>query len=100
MCEESWMNQRCFSKGKADIAFCQANLDTVAVEERAQQCMFQRGYALVSKEQAEDTRAGYATIVRVAPLPQSCRFKSDQPTSPSSVRCDARSLDARVFFRF
>jgi hypothetical protein len=61
MGEESWMNQRCFSKGKADIAFCQANLDTVAVEERAQQFMFQRGYALVSKEQAEDTRARYAT---------------------------------------
>jgi len=47
-------------QGKTDIAFCQANLDTGAVDERAQQCMVQRGYALVRKDQAEDARARYA----------------------------------------
>jgi hypothetical protein len=57
-------------QGKADIAFCHANLDASAADEAARGCMSQKGYALVQKDQAEEVRAGYAASpVLREPLP-------------------------------
>jgi hypothetical protein len=47
-------------QGKADIAFCNANLDANAADGAARACMSQKGYALVQKDQAERARAAYA----------------------------------------
>jgi hypothetical protein len=47
-------------QGETDIALCNANLDAGAADEGARKCMSQKGYALVRKDQAEETRAGFA----------------------------------------
>ncbi len=47
-------------QGETDVALCNANLDAGAVDEGARKCMSQKGYALVRKDQAEETRAGFA----------------------------------------
>ncbi len=47
-------------QGETDVAVCNANLDAGAVDESARKCMTQKGYALVRKDQAEETRAGFA----------------------------------------
>ena len=52
-------------KGETDIALCNANLDSGAVDEGARKCMGLKGYALVPKDQAEDARAGFAATQRV-----------------------------------
>ena len=53
-------------KGETDIAVCNANLDSVAVDEGARKCMGLKGYALVRKDEAEDARAGFAAAQRVS----------------------------------
>jgi hypothetical protein len=52
-------------KGETDIALCNANLDSGAVDEGARKCMGLKGYALVRKDEAEDARAGFAAAQRV-----------------------------------
>jgi hypothetical protein len=47
-------------QGKADIVFCNANLDANTADGAARACMSQKGYALVQKDQAEQARAAYA----------------------------------------
>jgi hypothetical protein len=54
-------------QGKADIAFCHADLDAGSANEAARTCMAQRGYALVQKDQAEEVRAAYATAAQKRP---------------------------------
>jgi hypothetical protein len=44
-------------QGKTDIAFCHANLDAGAADEAARECMAQKRYALVQKDQAEEARS-------------------------------------------
>jgi hypothetical protein len=57
-------------QGKTDIAFCHANLDAGAADEAARQCMAQKGYALVLKDQAEEARAAYAAATaQRGPIP-------------------------------
>ena len=57
-------------QGKTDIAFCHANLDAGAADEAARQCMAQKGYALVRKDQAEEARAAYAAAAaQRGPIP-------------------------------
>jgi hypothetical protein len=51
-------------KGEADIALCNANVDSGAVDEGARKCMGLKGYALVRKDEAEDARAGFAAAQR------------------------------------
>jgi hypothetical protein len=53
-------------KGETDIALCNANLDSGAVDEGARKCMGLKGYALVRKNEAEDARAGFAAAQRVS----------------------------------
>ena len=53
-------------KGETDIALCNANLDSGAVDEGARKCMGLKGYALVRKDEAEDARAGFAAAQRVS----------------------------------
>jgi hypothetical protein len=53
-------------KGETDIALCNANLDSGAVDEGARKCMGLKGYALVPKAQAEDARAGFAAAQRAS----------------------------------
>ena len=53
-------------KGETDIALCNANLDSGAVDEGARKCMGLKGYALVPKDEAEDARAGFAAAQRVS----------------------------------
>jgi hypothetical protein len=53
-------DQALLKQGQADIAFCHANLDATAASEAARECMSQKGYALVPKDQAEEARARYA----------------------------------------
>ena len=50
-------DQTLLKQGQADVALCHANLDAGTV---GGECMNQRGYALVTKEQAEETRAKFA----------------------------------------
>ena len=56
-------------KGETDIALCNANLDSGAVDEGGRKCMGLKGYALVPKDQAEDARAGFAASQRVSTPP-------------------------------
>jgi len=57
-------------QGKTDIAFCHANLDAGAADEAARQCMAQKGYALLRKDQAEEARAAYAAATaQLGPIP-------------------------------
>jgi hypothetical protein len=58
-------------KGETDIALCNANLDSGAVDEGARKCMGLKGYALVPKDQAEDARAGFAAAQRPTAAPGS-----------------------------
>ena len=60
-------------QGKTDIAFCHANLDAGTADEAARECMAQKGYALVQKDQAEDTRAAYAAATAQRGLIPSAR---------------------------
>ena len=60
-------------QGRTDIAVCNANLDAGAVDQGGRECMAKKGYALVRKDQAEQTRAGYEAS---APQP---------PTAPSAA---------------
>jgi hypothetical protein len=53
-------------QGETDIALCNANLDSSAVDDGARKCMGLRGYALVRKDQAEDARASFAATQRVS----------------------------------
>jgi hypothetical protein len=53
-------DQALLKQGQADIAFCHANLDVTAPGDGARECMSQKGYALVPKDQAEEARARYA----------------------------------------
>ena len=53
-------DQTLLTQGQADMANCRANLDAGVVNGRARECMNQKGYALVGKEQAEDMRARFA----------------------------------------
>ncbi len=53
-------DQTLLKQGQADVALCHADLDAGTVGGRARECMNQRGYALVTKEQAEETRARFA----------------------------------------
>jgi hypothetical protein len=53
-------------QGETDIALCNANLDSGAVDEGARKCMGLKGYALVRKDQAEDARASFAATQRVS----------------------------------
>ena len=53
-------------KGETDIALCNANLDSGAVDDGARKCMGLKGYALVRKDEAEDARAGFAAAQRVS----------------------------------
>jgi hypothetical protein len=53
-------------KGETDIALCNANLDSGAVDEGARKCMGLKGYALVRKDEAEDARAGFAAAQRAS----------------------------------
>ena len=53
-------------QGETDIALCNANLDSGAVDEGARKCMGLKGYALVPKDQAEDARAGFAAAQRTS----------------------------------
>ena len=53
-------------KGETDIALCNANLDSGAVDEGARKCMGLKGYALVRKDEAEDARAGFAAAQGVS----------------------------------
>ena len=53
-------------KGETDIALCNANLDSGAVDEGARKCMGLKGYAVVRKDEAEDARAGFAAAQRVS----------------------------------
>src|SRR4029077_13403951 len=46
-------------QGQTDIAICNANLDAGAIDQGGRDCMAEKGYALVRKEQAEQARAGY-----------------------------------------
>jgi hypothetical protein len=46
-------------QGQTDIAVCNANLDAGVVDQGRRDCMARKGYALVRKDQAEQTRAGY-----------------------------------------
>jgi hypothetical protein len=46
-------------QGQTDIAVCNANLDAGAVDQGGRDCMAKKGYALVRKDQAEQSRAGY-----------------------------------------
>ena len=59
-------------QGKTDIAFCHANLDAGAADQAARECMAQKGYALVQKDQAEEARAAYAAATaQRGPIPSS-----------------------------
>ena len=51
-------------QGKSDMALCHADLDAGSANETARNCMAQRGYALVQKDQAEEVRAAYATAAQ------------------------------------
>lgn len=53
-------------QGETDIALCNANLDSSAVDEGTRKCMGLRGYAFVRKDQAEDARASFAATQRVS----------------------------------
>ena len=53
-------------QGETDIALCNANLDSSAVDGGARKCMGLKGYALVRKDQAEDARASFAATQRVS----------------------------------
>ena len=46
--------------GTADVALCHADLSAGTVGDGARECMNRRGYAFVTKEQAEETRARFA----------------------------------------
>jgi hypothetical protein len=59
-------------QGKTDIASCHANLDAGAADQAARECMAQKGYALVQKDQAEEARAAYAAATaQRGPIPSS-----------------------------
>lgn len=47
-------------QGQADIALCHANLDVAPVSDGTRECMNKQGYALVTREQAEEARARFA----------------------------------------
>jgi clan AA aspartic protease (TIGR02281 family) len=47
-------------QGQTDTALCHANLDTGVVDQGGRDCMAKKGYALIRKDQAEQTRAGFA----------------------------------------
>src|ERR1051326_8063198 len=50
-------------QGQTDVAACNANLDAGAVDQGGRDCMANKGYALVRKDQAEQARAGYEASV-------------------------------------
>jgi hypothetical protein len=56
-------------QGEADIALCNANLDSGAADEGTRKCMGLKGYALVRKDQAEDARASFAATQRISRPP-------------------------------
>jgi hypothetical protein len=53
-----WMTM--LKQGETDIALCNANLGSGAVDEGARKCLGQEGYGLVLKDQAEEARVGFA----------------------------------------
>ena len=53
-------DQALLRQGQGDIALCHANLDAAPVNNGARECMNNKGYALVAKEQAEQARARFA----------------------------------------
>ena len=62
-------------QGETDIALCNANLDSSAVDEGARKCMGLKGYALVRKDQAEDARASFAATQRASRPPKAAGSK-------------------------
>ena len=53
-------DQTLLKQGQADVALCHADLNAGTVGDGARECMNRRGYAFVTKEQAEETRARFA----------------------------------------
>lgn len=62
-------DQALLKQGQADITFCHANLDVAAPGDGARECMSQKGYALVLKDQAEEARARYAAAAARSGVP-------------------------------
>ena len=62
-------------QGRTDIAVCNANLDAGVVDQGRRDCMARKGYALVRKDQAEQTRAGYEAS---APQPPKAPSAADR----------------------
>ena len=62
-------------QGQTDIAVCNANLDAGVVDQGRRDCMARKGYALVRKDQAEQTRAGYEAS---APQPPKAPSAADR----------------------
>jgi hypothetical protein len=62
-------------QGQTDIAVCNANLDAGVADQGRRDCMARKGYALVRKDQAEQTRAGYEAS---APQPPKAPSAADR----------------------
>ena len=62
-------------QGQTDIAVCNVNLDAGVVDQGRRDCMARKGYALVRKDQAEQTRAGYEAS---APQPPKAPSAADR----------------------
>ena len=99
-------------KGETDIALCNANLDSGAVDEGARKCMGLKGYALVRKddlrtrgrvsrrlnEYLRPRRGPVAVILRVRELRR--RNWDDRPSSPrvASLLVDDNRATKLCFF--